>query len=384
MADNIVQVLLKAFRFQGSRINSQPVAMPLECDENGALKVTFDPRQITVPTNLGGTGLTSYSEGDLIYGNSSGTLSKLSRPGSNTDKVLGEVSGLPAWVYSGGHVFEARLTLSTGVAVTVSDVANATTIYLTPHNGNRVRVYNGTRWVTYALTEKSLAIGTLASATIPNDIFLYDNAGTLTLEKLAWTNSTTRATGLTTQDGVVVKSGDTTRLYVGTFYPTSTTQVDDTAARRNLVNHYNKVEKKIYAHDSTDSWISSATAFEAWGTGGSGSTTPGVTRVQVLCPLGTELLKARFDADCVNATTSNGVGIGIGIDSTTVNSAGMLNIASVNSTGRHASAEYVDYPGIGAHYVQMLQRPNGGTSCTFYGDTGLTFQKSAMQGSVFC
>lgn len=50
----------------------------------------------TIATNKGGTGLTSYSEGDLLYANSSGTLSKLAA-GAEGYVLQMNASGLPVW-----------------------------------------------------------------------------------------------------------------------------------------------------------------------------------------------------------------------------------------------------------------------------------------------
>lgn len=109
-----------------------------------------------------------------------------------------------------------RLSLTSGLSVTTSDVVNAKTIYCTPHNGNVISLYNGTSWILYESNEFSLALGTLTN-NIPYDIFCYANSGVPTLEFLAWTNTTTRATSLVSQDGILVKTGATTRRYLGTF-----------------------------------------------------------------------------------------------------------------------------------------------------------------------
>jgi hypothetical protein len=55
------------------------------------------------------------------------------------------------------------------------------------------------------------------------DVLGYNNSGTLALDLVAWTNGTTRATALARQDGVLVKSGATTRRYLGTLRTTGTT-----------------------------------------------------------------------------------------------------------------------------------------------------------------
>lgn len=110
-----------------------------------------------------------------------------------------------------------RLTLTTGVAVTTSDVIGATTIYCTPFGGNKISLYDGAVWRNYSSSEFSLALGVLTNKK-PYDVFCYANLGVPTLEFLVWTNDTTRATALTLQDGVLVKTGAATRRYLGTFY----------------------------------------------------------------------------------------------------------------------------------------------------------------------
>lgn len=110
-----------------------------------------------------------------------------------------------------------RLTLTSGTPVTTSDVTNASTIYCSPFSGNLISLYDGSNWVTYSSNEFSLALGTLTNAT-PYDVFCYSNSGVPTLEFLAWTNTTTRATNLVYQDGILCKSGALTRRYLGTFF----------------------------------------------------------------------------------------------------------------------------------------------------------------------
>lgn len=71
------------------------------------------------------------------------------------------------------NVFQARLTTETGVAVSTSDRTSQSTLYLTPYNGNKVSVYDGTRWVLYAMTERSLTLSGL-TADKNYDVFLYE------------------------------------------------------------------------------------------------------------------------------------------------------------------------------------------------------------------
>ncbi len=138
-----------------------------------------------------------------------------------------------------------RLTFTTGVPWTTSDVTGATTIYYTPAVHNGLRLWDGTRWVVKSISELSLALGTVVSGR-PYDVFVYDSGSGPTLELLAWTNTTTRATGVSLQDGVYCKTGDKLRLYLGTFIATSTTTAADTAANP-LYNMYNRRFGEVHA-----------------------------------------------------------------------------------------------------------------------------------------
>ena len=71
------------------------------------------------------------------------------------------------------------------------------------------------------------------------DVFGYLNSGTLALELLIWTDATNRATALAYQDGVLIKSGNATRRYLGTIYINSTGgQTEDTEIQRFVWNYY--------------------------------------------------------------------------------------------------------------------------------------------------
>lgn len=152
-----------------------------------------------------------------------------------------------------------RLTLTSGTPVTTADVTAATTIYAALYKGNTIEVFNGVGWIEAPFTELSLSLSGF-TADKNSDLWVYDNAGTLALERTEWTNDTTRATALTTQDGRYVKSGATTRLYLGTFRTTSTTgQCEDSAANRFVWNYYNRVLRKLRKYDNTAHTYNTAT-----------------------------------------------------------------------------------------------------------------------------
>src|SRR5207244_3794732 len=112
-----------------------------------------------------------------------------------------------------------------------SDQSNKGTLYLTPifNNGTITTAYGNIGLLSSGgvvslrnSQEVSLSL-TLTSGKV-YDVWVYDNSGVPALEVLAWTNVTTRATGLAYNNGIITKSGDQTRRYVGTIYANGTNQ----------------------------------------------------------------------------------------------------------------------------------------------------------------
>ena len=134
-------------------------------------------------------------------------------------------------------------------------------LYWVPFDGNVVSLYDGTRWRLYQASEVSLALAALTSDK-NYDVFLYDNAGTLTLElSAAWTSDTARADALAQQDGVDVKSGAATRRHVGTFRTVSTTTIEDSHQKRFLWNAYHRCRVPLFKTDITSSWTYTTAAW---------------------------------------------------------------------------------------------------------------------------
>lgn len=178
---------------------------------------------------------------------------------------------------------EGRLTLESGVAVSTTDQTAKTTVYFTPYRGTNISVYDGSDWNIFTFSELSLSISSYTADT-NFDIFIYDNSGTLTLESVAWTDDTTRATALTTQDGVYVKSGATTRRYLGTIRTTSSTgQCEDSEDRRFVWSYYNQVKKHQQARVSSPLHTYATQAYRPF----KNSTVVGETRYEFVVGLDT-------------------------------------------------------------------------------------------------
>lgn len=273
---------------------------------------------------------------------------------------------------------EGRLTLTSGTAVTTADVTGATTIYFTPYKGNRIALYDGSKWIYRSFTEKSLALGTISDAT-NYDVFLYDNSGTVAIDTLvAWTNATTRATAITLQDGVYVKDGATTRRYVGTIRTTATTTTEDSLAKRFVWNMHHRVPRPMRVWDTTDTWTySTATLRQA-----NGST---ANQLAFVRGVNEDAASASVSANVVNSTSSvRYVRVAVGLDSTTA-PASDSNVSSGACTDTVTPAllcNYTGLPGLGYHYLAWLEKGHGADRQTWRGDAGQTDLNLGINGTV--
>ena len=268
-----------------------------------------------------------------------------------------------------------RLTLTTAVPITTSDVSAAGTVYYTPYLHDRIRIYDGTRWRVYSFTERSLAL--TATSGKNYDVFIYDNAGTLTLElSAAWTNNTTRSAALTTQDGVTVKSGATTRLWLGTIRGAAANQTEDSVTKRFVWNAYNQVQRRLFKANATDNWAyNSVTVRQA-----NGDATQQVELVHGL--LGTPLTLTVYAMGA--SSGANYFSVSIGEDSTTAYSSDAINYqgGGVASVLTPLAASMSKYPTLGYHYYAWLEAGNGsGVSTTFY-STNSGVRQGGLSGFI--
>jgi hypothetical protein len=152
-----------------------------------------------------------------------------------------------------------RLTLSGTDPLPSADQLAATTLYYLPFEHGQISLWNGSAYALYTFTSASIALTGLTANT-NYDAYAYQNSGTVTLELVAWTNDTTRATALTRNLGVLSKMGDVTRRYLGTIRITGTTgQCEDSDANRFVVNWFNRQGLQQTTVGTTDISTSSDT-----------------------------------------------------------------------------------------------------------------------------
>lgn len=251
-----------------------------------------------------------------------------------------------------------RLTLESGVPVSTTDQTAKTSVYYTPYVHNIINLWNGSSWVPTEFTEKTLALGTLTSGK-PYDVFGYLSSGALVLESLVWTSDTARATAVTLQDGRYCKSGDKTRLLLGTFYTTGTTTTELSLAKMLLVNVYNKVCIVGLSAQGDSHTYNSATQRE-WNNG-SGV----LPRVQFLCALPTHAL-VTGDYFLVNSTQAVNNQLQLAIDGTVIPGAFAQSYTAVTTAKGHTNhASGSVRLSAGFHYLTLLEAELATTTTTF-------------------
>jgi hypothetical protein len=300
--------------------------------------------------------------------------------GTTATVLHGNAAGNPSWAAVTNTVAPpGRLTLTSGTPITTADVTAATNIYYLPYLGNLIQLWDGSAWTLYTFAELTLAIGTLTSGK-PYDVFVFQSSGTATLEVgPVWTNDTTRATAVTLQDGRYCKSGDKTRLYLGTFYTTSTTTTEDSAAKRYLFNNYNRAPRFMRAAlETADSWAYSTATYRQ----ANANTANQLNYVDGSGDIRVDVnVRAMISS---SGATQRGAAAGIGVDSTSVNSAFVYGTNVTSALVIYLTANYVGHPGLGRRFLVWLEKGAGTADVqSWFGDAGdATTYQSGIFGTL--
>jgi len=226
-----------------------------------------------------------------------------------------------------------------------------------PAVGTRCLVYEATdEWVPKKIPDAGL---TVACTGLTNSTayyaYVYDSDAGGDLDTMILST-----TAPTTQNGISVMTGFTARTLVARCYADAsgniTTYAEDAATH--LVNNvYNKRRVAVFKTDTTSSWTY-ATA--AWRQARAQST----NRVQIVCD-GVNHIAARVAASAtVGATAQNAV-TGVGIDSTSANSAQAITFTN-GTLASPIISFYEGVPSAGYHAINWLEYTTGATA-TFYG-----------------
>lgn len=272
-----------------------------------------------------------------------------------------------------------RLSLTTGVPVTVNDVTAATTLYYAPYGGcSAVSVFDGaSSWYQMDFPQVSIAVPTTTNTMY--DVFGYDNGGAFALELTAWTNDTTRATALTTQNGVYVKTGATTRLYLGTFRTTAVSgQTEDSYAKRWVWNYYNRVLRPCRVLEPTNSWTYTTATWRQ-------ANANTANQVDVVVGVAEDAIQVSIQV--VSHTDASGAAryVAVGEDSTSAPSANTIRTFATDN-GATAGVDWghqaalTTIPSAGRRtfvWLEYAVQPGGATT-VWLGDNGAALMQSGI------
>lgn len=316
----------------------------------GDLIAATDWNQNTVDNPIairtGGIAIASQAAGDIITASSSTQLGRSAITGFALHTVC-----------------NGRLTLTTGTPVTTSDVTAATTLYFAPYEGRQIGLYDGSSaWTVVSFNELSIAVP--ATTSTMYDVYVYNNSGTATLELTAWTNDTTRATALTTQDGIYVKTGATTRRYIGSFRTTGVSgQTEDSAAKRYVFNYYNRVTRQLSVTASGTAYWTYTTATWRQAAGNT------AFQLDVVVGVAEEAVQAVVSAAASNSSGNIDYYAGIGYDSTTAPM--VKNIGQMPANLNHVITVSLSHtPAVGRHYYTWCEYSYNVGTTTWSGASG--------------
>jgi hypothetical protein len=270
-----------------------------------------------------------------------------------------------------------RLTLTSGTAVTTSDVTGASTLYYTPHAGDVVSLYDGTTWTPRSFSELSRSLASMTSGGVYDVVLYLNGSGDLTLDLMpAWTNDTTRSSAVSLQNGVLVntsgftavRSGDSVSagraIVVGTICMTGTSTTADSSANRYVWNLRHQVAKPLRYDSGSASHSYTSSTIRAFNNSSS-------SRVGVVCGL-SQAVDCQCGSFSALNSASDDVRLGLGFGaSTTVD--GEINV--LFTAGRWAFTPAISSFLAGRRDIYGVQRVFSGTG--FY-------DFLAIRGSTRC
>ena len=283
----------------------------------------------------------------------------------------------------------ARLSAAPAGAVPVSDGSSGS-LYLTAYTSKFVPIPKIDGGWTYGKLPKrvdsnvweskldisSTGLNVVAGTTY--DVFGYVGAnGFVEMSLESWSSPTARKTGsLIYLDGIPISGFKNGHIFLGTFYCADDDIVYDLPNQRLLWNTYNRVHRHFSAIDTTNSWTYTTAAWREQ----NNASSLGVSRVSVCIGLEYEPVDASQYMMVHHAT--HGGGVGIGIDSSTVNSALNWGTYCANKYIT-TNARYIGYPGLGFHTIRALEYGYGTGTNTWYGDTGVVYMQTGLNGYMW-
>lgn len=246
------------------------------------------------------------------------------------------------------NIVGGRLCLATGAPVSLNvSGASATTLFYTPYKGNITGLYNGSIWEPIAIPEISIAVP--ATTNTMYDVFVYNNAGTPTLNLTAWTDDTTRSTALVMQDGVYVKTGALTHRWLGCIRTTGISgQTESTNQNRLVYNYYNQIRYPLSVAITDLTWTYNS--YSTWRPANAQATANNIGVVTGAPNEGNNLF-LNYQILTKSSGANVTVAIGIGADGSSPGNAGIRGFGAVlTATAAVGNAFFSSQITTGYHY----------------------------------
>ena len=262
----------------------------------------------------------------------------------------------------------------------------AQTLYFGPCNdqGNLISLYSSGSWSQITATETSVSLSSLTTSAI-YDVYAYNNSGSVAIELVAWSGST--PSSKVSMNGVLVRSTDNTKLYVGTLETninviSSVTYgcVYSSPGYRGIWNAFNRRPAPLGASDATADWTYSSSAWRIANgrTNILNSYGAAIIRVVVGAANCEPVSLTRFSKGPNSEYTVAGF-IGLGLGNTTPVVATEMFATSYTAAGvLSTAAPYSTVPSsTGAMNYQCLEYAGG--TCDFWGGI-----YGGMYGLAYC
>jgi hypothetical protein len=357
-------------------------------------------RQSAVTYTDAGSAPTGPSEGDEWFDTSTGIFYRYIYDGNSYQWV--EVGPTSVTTYLPPVPVGGRITLTSGTPVLTAATTGAATVYYSPYNGANIPIFDGSNWGNYVFAELSNVLansstgsaGPAAGAASKNyDLFVWNNAGTITLTRgAAWNSDTVRSSAtendLVLQNGIYVNLNTITNgptatkgTYVGTIRTDSgaatvsfTTAASGTTTAClgiiGLWNYYNRIRTVSRSVDTTSSHTYASTTIRAR------NNNTGNARIQIISGLAEQVISAWVEQSVQGNVTGPTRAYGIiGLDSeiaATTNGVAYGEQSSVASTAVPAwiRATARIGPQLGFHYISHNEKAEAANSCTFFDTDG--------------
>ncbi|MCB0383918.1 MAG: hypothetical protein KDD43_00895, partial [Bdellovibrionales bacterium] len=275
-------------------------------------------------------------------------------------------------------ITEGRITLGAGGPPIRTGSATSTVVAFTPYEGNQIALYDGSTWALYEFSEITASLPSTTDTIY--DMFVYDSSG-VTFELVAWSSLSARATAITLQDGVYVKSGDATKKYVGSVSTNGTTGTcANTESERHVWNYYNRKRENVLATVSTASWTYSTSTWRVFA--------GGTTHVDILIGVIEESIFLQAGIELSSSGSLFAYYVGIGDGTTTTNSAyqqGLGGGSGLSNSGdfcQHISSYHRRPAGIGRRKYYPLEY-GGAAAANCLGNYS-NLRTTGITGHIFC